>query len=121
VQGLDSVLTTLPKAIACKFGVIAGSSDSDGSAAAEIVGEEQMQCPRCGKQVQGKHGICNSCGENAMQCNYCRNINYEKPDGYLCNECGNSRFAKFDIGITLKQGFACEKIETEEAKTQALQ
>jgi len=78
------------------------------------VDKENMSCPRCGKQIQGKHGICNTCGENALQCTFCRNINYEKPDGYLCNECGFSRFAKFDFFLTVKQGYSCEKIENED-------
>ena len=77
-------------------------------------------CPRCGLHVQGKHGICKQCGENAQQCPFCRNINYEKPDGFLCTECGGSRFAKFEISVLVKQGFATEKIETEEQKSGAL-
>ncbi len=122
VKGIDSVIMTLPKSIAAKLGYIQSKEedklqrDEHGS----IIDSEQMNCPRCARPVQGKHGICNQCGENAMQCTYCRNINYEKPDGFLCNECGNSRFAKFDISFLVKSSFACEKIETEEAKTQAL-
>lgn len=35
-------------------------------------------CLRCGRQVEDRHGVCLNCGENAYQCPYCRNINYEK-------------------------------------------
>ena len=80
-----------------------------------------MNCPRCGKGVQGRHGICNSCGENALQCTFCRNINYEQPDAYLCNECGFSRFAKFEFNLTAKVGFASERIENDDQKNVALQ
>ena len=58
--------------------------------------------------------MCNQCGEHAMQCTYCRNINYDKPDAYLCNECGFSRYAKFEFSIIGKVGFAAEKIENDD-------
>jgi hypothetical protein len=64
--------------------------------------------------VTGKHNVCNSCGESASQCTFCRNINYEKPDGFICNECGLSRYAKFDISFIVKPGFASERIENED-------
>ena len=31
---------------------------------------------------------------------HCRNINYEKLDGFLCNECGRSRHARFECSVT---------------------
>ena len=105
VKGIDQVLRALPKRIAQKLGIVQSADGSDSPNKDEndaVVDKDQMACPRCGKVVQGKHGVCNSCGENALQCNFCRNINYEKPDGFLCNECGMSRFAKLDIGFTVK-------------------
>lgn len=120
VKGVDSVIHILPKAVAAKLGVINEQGGASGKDENHISENEQLQCPRCGMKVQGRHGICNSCGENAMQCNICRNINYEKPDAFICNECGNSRFAKFDIGLVVKPGNASEKIESEDAKQQAL-
>jgi hypothetical protein len=33
------------------------------------------------------------CGENAHQCRQCRNINYDRPDAFLCIECGYCRCA----------------------------
>ena len=58
VQGIDTVLTTLPKAIAAILGVIS-SSDSQGiEESGAVIESEQMMCPRCGLHVQGKHGIC---------------------------------------------------------------
>lgn len=118
VSGIDMVISTLPKAVAASLGMVEGRSNESRE---EILGEnEPMMCPRCGRQVQGRQGICNSCGESAQQCQKCRNINYDKPDGFLCNECGSSRFAQFEFALTYKPGVASEKIETEEQKTQAM-
>ena len=55
-----------------------------------------------------------------MQCTFCRNINYEKLDAFLCNECGLSRYAKFEFTFYCKAGYATEKIENEDLKTTAL-
>ena len=65
-----------------------------------------MSCPRCGTHVNNSHGICNGCGENAMQCLNCRNINYEKIDPWQCKECGLSRYCKSDISFNLREGVA---------------
>ena len=43
-----------------------------------LLGDMGGFCMRCGRQVQEKHGVCVNCGENAYQCPFCRNINYEK-------------------------------------------
>ena len=54
-----------------------------------------LHCPRCARHVTDtKHGICSNCRENAYQCRYCRNINYEKLDAFICSECGHCRYAK---------------------------
>jgi hypothetical protein len=39
----------------------------------------------------------------------------------LCNECGLSRFAKFEFSFYCKSGFAIEKIENEDQKNNAMQ
>jgi len=75
---------------------------------------EPLLCSRCGRQVQGRHGMCNQCGESAQQCVRCRNINYDKPDAFLCIECGASRFAQLELQIVYKPGLGAERIETEE-------
>ncbi|KAK9817780.1 hypothetical protein WJX72_002069 [[Myrmecia] bisecta] len=56
---------------------------------------EVLHCPRCSHIVHDPHGVCRYCHENAYQCRHCRNINYESLDGFLCNECGHSRFGRF--------------------------
>ncbi|KAK9837553.1 hypothetical protein WJX74_000015 [Apatococcus lobatus] len=61
---------------------------------------EVLQCPRCSHLVSDPHGVCRFCRENAFQCRHCRNINYEKLDGFLCNECGRSRHARFECSVT---------------------
>ena len=50
--------------------------------------------------VRDRHGVCSYCHENAHQCRQCRNINYECLDGFLCNECGHSRFGRLDMSVT---------------------
>lgn len=61
--------------------------------------QEVMQCPRCSHVVVDKHGVCKFCGENAYQCRHCRNINYEKPDGFICHQCGYSRNGRFEFSL----------------------
>jgi hypothetical protein len=34
-----------------------------------------------------------------------RNINYENLDAFLCNECGHSRFGRFDFGIAATRSY----------------
>jgi ribosomal protein S27AE len=100
VSGIDSVIMTLPKSVAGYLGIVRHdqevaepAKDDDGN----IIDKDKMVCPRCGRVITGRHGNCNSCGENAQQCHYCRHINYEKPDAFLCTECGMCRYSKFDI------------------------
>jgi len=60
-----------------------------------------LHCPRCARLVTDiKHGICTHCRENAYQCRYCRNINYEKLDAFICNECGYCRYAKIQTTLS---------------------
>ena len=60
-----------------------------------------LHCPRCARQVTDtKHGICTNCRENAYQCRYCRNINYEKIDAFICSECGHCRYAKIQTTLS---------------------
>ena len=33
-------------------------------------------------------------------CVSCRNINHEKLDAFMCNECGHSRFGKFELSLS---------------------
>jgi E3 ubiquitin-protein ligase UBR4 len=82
--------------------------------------ETFINCPRCSKKVSNKHGNCNGCGDNAFQCVACRNINYEKLDGFLCNECGVSRHVKIDFQIKCRKGFATERIENEDQKSEVM-
>eukprot|EP00742_Colponemidia_sp_Colp-10_P004531 GILJ01004836.1.p1 GENE.GILJ01004836.1~~GILJ01004836.1.p1 ORF type:complete len:2747 (+),score=454.59 GILJ01004836.1:625-8241(+) len=82
---------------------------------------ERMQCPRCSRPVADRHGVCKHCNENAYQCRHCRNINYEKLDAFLCNECGVSRYAKIDLLFYAKVGFAAEKLEREEDRKKAVE
>ena len=60
---------------------------------------EKLQCPRCSRAVTDKHGLCKHCGDNAYQCRHCRNINYEKLDAFLCNECGFCKHARCDLTL----------------------
>jgi hypothetical protein len=66
-----------------------------------------MLCPRCNRPVTDRHGICRHCRENAFQCRLCRNINYENLDGFLCNECGYCKHARFDYSVACKPSFIC--------------
>lgn len=65
------------------------------------------------------NGIC-ACGENALQCPQCRNINYEVSDPFMCKECGVSRYSKFDFSFSVREGFATETIDSEDMKESAV-
>ena len=78
--------------------------------------KEVLNCPRCHIIVEDSHGVCNNCRENAFQCTYCRNINYENLEGFLCNECGLSRYGKYDFSIIAKPDFAIEKVNSEKIR-----
>ena len=74
---------------------------------------EVLACPRCNCSVTNKHGICPNCRENAYQCRQCRNINYEHLEGFLCNECGYSRYASFQYTFTARPCFRVEPVTNE--------
>ncbi|XP_047314774.1 auxin transport protein BIG [Impatiens glandulifera] len=75
---------------------------------------EPLQCPRCSRQVTDKHGICSNCHENAYQCRQCRNINYENLDSFLCNECGYSKYGRFEFNFMAKPSFTFDEMENDE-------
>ena len=64
---------------------------------------ETLRCPRCARHVADRHGVCSHCRENAHQCRRCRNINYERPDAFLCNECGHSRYARLEVRLRARE------------------
>ena len=78
--------------------------------------EDQQQCPRCSRSVDGRHGVCQHCGEVATQCRRCRNINYEDLHAFLCVECGYCRFARFSFTAELRHSVACPPIASEEER-----
>ncbi|KAJ6819607.1 auxin transport protein BIG [Iris pallida] len=75
---------------------------------------ESLQCPRCSRSVTDKHGICSNCHENAYQCRQCRNINYENLDSFLCNECGYSKYGRFEFNFMAKPSFSFDYMENDE-------
>ncbi|XP_057963954.1 auxin transport protein BIG isoform X2 [Malania oleifera] len=75
---------------------------------------EPLQCPRCSRPVTEKHGICSNCHENAYQCRQCRNINYENLDSFLCNECGYSKYGRFEFNFMAKPSFTFDNMENDE-------
>ncbi|XP_073003648.1 auxin transport protein BIG [Typha latifolia] len=75
---------------------------------------ESLQCPRCSRSVTDKHGICGNCHENAYQCRQCRNINYENLDSFLCNECGYSKYGRFEFNFMAKPSFSFDNMENDE-------
>ena len=75
---------------------------------------DKLQCPRCSRVVTDRHGICRNCHENAYQCRLCRNINYEKLDAFLCNECGYCRYARFEFTLHSRPSYTAERIENED-------
>lgn len=50
-----------------------------------------------------------------------RNINYENLEGFLCNECGYSKWGQFSYSLTAKRSFGAEKIENDEDKKKAME
>jgi hypothetical protein len=57
-------------------------------------------CPRCSRQVNNAHGVCGSCGECVFQCRRCRQIHYDRPDAFLCAECGHCSSGTFSFHLT---------------------
>ena len=73
-----------------------------------------LQCPRCQATVPAHPGVCGTCGENVYQCHKCRAINYDEKDPFLCNSCGFSKYAKFEVFVETKSSSAVDPILTEE-------
>ncbi len=65
----------------------------------EAASRQVLHCPRCSHTVTAAHGVCAYCHENAYQCRECRYINYAQLDGWLCTECGHSRYGRFDVSV----------------------
>ncbi|XVF31619.1 hypothetical protein REPUB_Repub17cG0006900 [Reevesia pubescens] len=80
----------------------------------QAISLEPLQCPRCSRPVTDKHGICGNCHENAYQCRQCRNINYENLDSFLCNECGYSKYGRFEFNFMAKPSFTFDNMENDE-------
>ncbi|XP_022962536.1 auxin transport protein BIG [Cucurbita moschata] len=75
---------------------------------------EPLQCPRCSRPVTDRYGLCNNCHENAYQCRQCRNINYENLDSFLCNECGYSKYGRFEFNFMAKPSFTFDNMESDD-------
>ncbi|KAK7266596.1 hypothetical protein RIF29_19245 [Crotalaria pallida] len=75
---------------------------------------EPLQCPRCSRPVTDRHGICSNCHENAYQCRQCRNINYENLDSFLCNECGYSKYGRFEFNFMAMPSFTFDNMENDD-------
>ncbi|GAB0492582.1 hypothetical protein MMPV_003850 [Pyropia vietnamensis] len=90
-----------------------------GSGRSADVSGERLQCPRCSRPVNDRHGICRNCHENAYQCRQCRNINYEHLDAFLCNECGFCKYGRFDFTLVASPSFAAEQVENEADRLRA--
>jgi hypothetical protein len=69
-----------------------------GSRAAD--GSFLLFCPRCSRQVNNAHGVCGSCGECVFQCRRCRHIQYDRPDAFLCTECGHCSSGSFSYELS---------------------
>eukprot|EP00170_Pyropia_yezoensis_P000906 contig_4141_g908 len=94
-------------------------SGGGGSGRSADVSGERLQCPRCSRPVNDRHGICRNCHENAYQCRQCRNINYEHLDAFLCNECGFCKYGRFDFTLVASPSFAAERVENEADRLRA--
>lgn len=67
----------------------------------------RQNCPMCHNGTPDpRSGICPNCHENIYQCRDCRNINYGHLDGFLCSECGSSRYVSFETHITAIRSFS---------------
>jgi len=83
-------------------------------------GSEMLQCPRCQASVPAHPGVCGTCGENVYQCHKCRAINYDEKDPFLCNSCGFSKYAKFEISMEARSCSTVDPIESEEDRQKTL-
>ncbi|KAH7839389.1 hypothetical protein Vadar_003521 [Vaccinium darrowii] len=75
---------------------------------------EPLLCPRCSRPVTDEHRICGNCHEKAYQCRQCRIINYESLDSFLCNECGYSKYGRFEFNFIAKPSFIFDSMENDE-------
>ena len=83
--------------------------------------QESLKCPRCSRHVTDRHGVCGHCRENAYQCRHCRNINYEHPDAFFCNECGHSRHARVEVTLVSRPAGGYPRVRTEEEAARAVE
>ena len=60
--------------------------------------------------------MCINCGDNIFKCFSCHNINYDKYESLICTECGNCKYGKIDIMLSVQLGFGTQKIEEENDK-----
>lgn len=58
--------------------------------------------------------MCSNCLENANQCRQCHSINHDKPDAFLCVECGASRYGWFDFSFSARPNFNFEPMESDD-------
>ena len=49
-----------------------------------------------------------------------RNINHEKLDAFMCNECGHSRFGKFELSISASPCTSYPAIQSQDDMLRAL-
>ena len=80
---------------------------------------EMLNCPRCNTIVDDRRRVCITCRENALQWAYNRNINYEHLEAFLWNECGFSRYGKYEFSLLARPWFAIEKVKNETMKMEA--
>jgi E3 ubiquitin-protein ligase UBR4 len=62
-----------------------------------------MTCARCPHMPPTTANQCSSCSESLLQCDKCRNINYDERQPFLCKMCGYSKFAKLDVHIAARK------------------
>ena len=80
--------------------------------ASDVKEVELLKCPRC--HIDVHRGVCPQCRENAYQCRQCRNINYDNLTGFLCNECGHSKYGAFSWSLLAAPGFGVDRVKGEE-------
>jgi hypothetical protein len=49
-----------------------------------------------------------------------RNINHEKLDAFMCNECGHSRFGKFELSMSMSPCVSYPPLQTQDDMLRAL-
>ncbi|KAL0024070.1 hypothetical protein WJX79_002966 [Trebouxia sp. C0005] len=106
---------TVPVAAGCIMMEFAHFWENLSASSAEV-----LQCPRCSQVVAHPQGYCRYCKENAYQCRHCRNINHEKLDAFMCNECGHSRFGKFELSMSCSPCVSYPPLRTQDDMLRAL-